>query len=148
MKRLNNIRFLTVLNTFLLSITLFTILTTTSCVSSSQSTVKPSDAYISRSLTDAPVKNEDQLYYFFISNNPNADKEMIKRLCTYYIEEGKIEGINSDCAFAQMCLETGFLRFGGLVTPDMHNYCGLGSMDKEHPGERFESERSERTRKN
>jgi hypothetical protein len=26
-----------------------------------------------------------------------------------------------------MCLETGFLGFGGLVTPDMNNFCGLGS---------------------
>ena len=36
------------------------------------------------------------------------------------------KGSNSDVAFAQMCLETGFLRFGGLVTMDMNNFCGLG----------------------
>jgi hypothetical protein len=39
-----------------------------------------------------------------------------------------------------MCLETGFLRFGGLVTPDMYNYCGLGAIDAAHPGERFPTE--------
>ena len=39
-----------------------------------------------------------------------------------------------------MCLETGYLRFGGLVQPDFHNYCGLGAMDAEHPGEKFETE--------
>ena len=48
-----------------------------------------------------------------------------------------MEHINSDIAFAQMCLETGYLTFGNLVTPDMHNYCGLGAMDAAHPGERF-----------
>lgn len=57
-----------------------------------------------------------------------------------YIAEAQAEGINSDVAFAQMCLETGFLRFGGLVTPDMHNYCGLGAMNAENPGCVFETE--------
>lgn len=51
-----------------------------------------------------------------------------------------MEGINSDAAFVQMCLETGFLRFGNLVTPDMHNYCGLGALNAAHPGERFSTE--------
>lgn len=58
----------------------------------------------------------------------------------YYIEEAAKENINSDCAFAQMCLETGYLGFGNLVVPEMHNYCGLGAMDAEHPGEWFETE--------
>jgi len=44
-----------------------------------------------------------------------------------YVEEAAIEGVNHDMAFAQMILETGFLRFGGLVTPDMNNFAGLGS---------------------
>ena len=56
------------------------------------------------------------------------------------MDEALAEGINSDVAFAQMCLETGFLRFGGLVQADFHNYCGLGAMDAEHPGEKFETE--------
>lgn len=95
----------------------------------------------SRNLTDPGIKSEKALYEFFISNNPKANKSQVKRLARYYIQEANIEGINSDCAFVQMCLETGFLRFGGLVTPQMHNYCGLGSMDKNHPGESFKTER-------
>jgi hypothetical protein len=40
-----------------------------------------------------------------------------------------------------MCLETGFLRYGGLVTPDMNNFCGLGSTGPGQPGEYFPSPR-------
>ena len=39
-----------------------------------------------------------------------------------------------------MCLETGWLSFGGLVKPEMHNYCGLGAISAEQPGVRFETE--------
>lgn len=95
---------------------------------------------ISRVLYDQGIKSPKQLYNFFMANNPGADKKQIKRMAKYYVEEAAMEGINSDCAFVQMCLETGFLRFGGLVTPDMHNYCGLGAMDAEHPGEVFPNE--------
>lgn len=72
-----------------------------------------------------------------MANNPSANKNQVKKIAKLYVKEAATEGINSDCAFIQMCLETGFLKFGGLVTPDMHNYCGLGSMDKDHPGEKF-----------
>lgn len=95
---------------------------------------------VSRLLTAQAVKNASQLHAFFMANNPEANSEQVMRLARYYVSEAKDEGINSDCAFVQMCLETGFLRFGGLVTPDMHNYCGLGSIDAEHPGERFATE--------
>jgi hypothetical protein len=40
-----------------------------------------------------------------------------------------------------MCLETGFLSFGGLVKPDMNNFCGLGSTGPQAIGERFPSPR-------
>ena len=75
-----------------------------------------------------------------MDSNPTADKAQVQRLANYYVQEGAAEGINSDCAFVQMCLETGFLKFGNLVTPEMHNYCGLGSMDADHPGEVFATE--------
>lgn len=95
---------------------------------------------VSRKLTDPAIKNQRQLVKFFMRQNPDADKKEVKRLAEYYIEESLAEGINSDCAFVQMCLETGFLRFGNLVTPEMHNYCGLGAIDEEHRGESFETE--------
>lgn len=96
---------------------------------------------ISRSLTGTAVLTDKQLVSFFMANNPEADRAQVVRLAGYYIQEARMEEINSDVAFAQMCLETGFLRFGGLVTPDMHNYCGLGAIDADHPGDSFATER-------
>lgn len=95
---------------------------------------------ISRNLTGEAVMNADELTAFFMRRRPEADREMVRRMAVYYIKEGKDEGINSDTAFAQMCLETGFLTFGNLVTADMHNYCGLGSIGPGQSGERFPSE--------
>ena len=85
--------------------------------------------------------NAQKLSAYFLTQNPAADKAQVRRLAAYYVEEARAEGINSDVAFAQMCLETGFLRFGNLVTPDMHNYCGLGAISLEQRGEVFENER-------
>jgi hypothetical protein len=74
---------------------------------------------------------------FFLDNNPGADPLFVETLISLYLEESAIEGINHDIAFAQMCLETGFLRFGSLVTPEMNNFCGLGAISIDHPGESF-----------
>lgn len=95
---------------------------------------------ISRNLTGTAQLTAQELYDFFIHSKPDCDRDLVMRLSEYYIEEALIEGINSDVAFAQMCLETGYLSFGNLVLPEMHNYCGLGAMDAEHPGEWFENE--------
>ena len=86
------------------------------------------------------IKNKTQLVKFFMNHKPDADMEKVERLASLYIKEAAIEGINSDLAFVQMCHETGFLSYGNLVLPEMNNYCGLGAMDEEHPGEYFESE--------
>lgn len=86
------------------------------------------------------VKSAQQLVNFFMSRNPRTDRAQVARLADYYVEEAASEGINSDVAFVQMCLETGFLRFGGLVTADMNNFCGLGAMDENNRGEWFPTE--------
>ena len=91
----------------------------------------------SRKLLADGIKNENQLAEFFLSENPNVHLQKIKKLAKDYIQEAKTEGINSDVAFAQMCLETGFLRFGNLVKNEWHNYCGLGAIDSSKPGEKF-----------
>ncbi|GHT59316.1 lipoprotein [Spirochaetia bacterium] len=79
----------------------------------------------------------DKLALFLEKTNPEAEKDFVENLCAYYMEEGAAEGVNHDIAFAQMCLETGFLRYGGLVTPDMNNFCGLGAIGPGQNGERF-----------
>jgi hypothetical protein len=76
----------------------------------------------------------EKLAAFLLQFNAGADTDFVQELSGLYIEEAAIEGINHDTAFAQMCLETGFLRYGGLVTPDMNNFCGLGAIGPEQPG--------------
>jgi hypothetical protein len=83
----------------------------------------------------------EELVFFLRSSNPEAAADFIEDLALFYIEEAAAEGVNHDIAFAQMCLETGFLRFGGLVTPDMNNFCGLGAIGPGQNGERFPSPR-------
>jgi len=85
---------------------------------------------------------EDRLVSFFLVNNPAANREKVERMAKYYLEEGKTEGVNPDVAFVQMCLETGFLRFGGLVTEDMNNFCGLGTIGQGQQGNSFPDERT------
>lgn len=97
---------------------------------------------LSRRLLDQGQLTADQLTDYFMSRNPQEDRAHILQFAQFYIEEAAAEGINSDVAFAQMCLETGFLRFGGLVQPEFHNYCGLGAMDADHPGEVFPDEQT------
>ncbi len=79
---------------------------------------------------------------FFLDNNPQADSVEVRTVAEIYIQESSEEGVNWDVAFVQMCLETGFLRFGGLVTRDMNNFCGLGAISAEQPGCRFPDERT------
>lgn len=91
----------------------------------------------SRELLGNGIKNENQLAAFFLSHNPNYSKKKITEMAEIYISESEMENINSDAAFVQMCLETGFLKFGNLVTPEMNNFCGLGAIGPENPGEVF-----------
>ena len=76
---------------------------------------------------------EDKLALFLLSKNAKVDSVFARFLAGIYIEEAAIEGVNHDVAFAQMCLETGSLNYGGLVTPDMNNFCGLGSTGAKNP---------------
>lgn len=91
-------------------------------------------------ICDRGLKTADELVSFFMSSNPDADETKVLRLANFYVSEALEEGVNSDAAFVQMCLETGFLRFGGLVSEEMNNFCGLGAMSETQRGLAFESE--------
>ena len=84
----------------------------------------------------------ETLAMFLEQNNPLADRNFVRSLAGYYAEEAAAEGVNHDAAFAQMCLETGFLRYGGLVRPEMNNFCGLGSIGPGQHGEVFPDPRT------
>jgi len=113
-----------------------------SLISTSCTTSKPEVTPVSRQLTGKGIKSPVQLQEFFFSHNPDLPVSQIALMASLYVEEAPQENINSDVAFVQMCLETGFLTFGNLVVPEMHNYCGLGAMDADHPGEWFDDEKT------
>lgn len=55
-----------------------------------------------------------------------------------YIAEGELEDIRGDLAFAQSCIETGNYTYAGsAVTPDQHNYCGMGVTKRGEKGNSF-----------
>lgn len=118
----------------------FFIFLLTVLIFSSCTTTPKRNVYVSRLICGKGTLTASELSAFFLKNNKNENPKHIKQFAQYYIDEANAENINSDVAFAQMCLETGYLKFGGLVQPEFHNYCGLGSMDSEHPGEQFETE--------
>ena len=88
------------------------------------------------------VISPEAMSAFLLASNPMAKKEFVEDLAIIYMEESAVEGINHDTAFAQMCLETGFLSFTGLVSPEQNNFCGLGATGPGQPGERFPDPRT------
>jgi len=84
----------------------------------------------------------EKLTDFLLRYNPRVDPDFVENLSGYYIEEAAAEGVNYDTAFAQMCLETGYLSYGGLVTADMNNFCGLGAIGPGQNGEIFPDPRT------
>ena len=71
--------------------------------------------------------SEIELQLFLRNNNENA-LVTFPDIPKLYREEASAEGVNHDIAFCQMCLETGFLRFGIDVRPEQNNFAGLGSI--------------------
>lgn len=84
----------------------------------------------------------DRLSSFVLANNSDLNPARARLIAELYLEESRAEGVNADVAFAQMCVETGFLKFGGSVSADMNNYCGLGSIGSGQPGLTFPDERT------
>ncbi len=74
--------------------------------------------------------NPTQLNEFLLANTPEA-LEQFPNLPGIYIEEAKAEGVNHDLAFAQMCLETRFLTFGGAILPEFNNFASMGDRQTE-----------------
>jgi len=75
---------------------------------------------------------------FLHQNNHTIPLWKAKKIARIYIEEAQAEGVNYDVAFSQMCLETGFLRYGGTVLPGQNNFCGLGVLNPQTRGISFQ----------
>ncbi|MDR2095978.1 MAG: glucosaminidase domain-containing protein [Treponema sp.] len=104
-------------------------------------TERPEPVPIPERLMGKGLVDSAQLTSFLLSYNPQAGT-FAGDLSRFYVEEAAAEGVNHDVAFAQMCLETGFLHYGNLVTPDMNNFCGLGSIGPAQKGEVFPDPRT------
>ena len=94
------------------------------------------------SIIGTPLASQQQCVDFLLSVNPAPNITVSpQELVSYYYEEGAREGIRPDVAFAQALKETGFFRYGGTVTPDQNNYCGLGTTSSQVKGAYFGSAR-------
>ena len=66
----------------------------------------------------------DQLYNFVKAQNSSFDREIAEQ----FIAVSAKYGLRGDIALCQSIVETGWFKYTGgtAVTPDDHNYCGLG----------------------
>ena len=62
--------------------------------------------------------------------------------CRILREEAGYEGVNGDVLFAQVMLETNYLRFGNDVKPEQCNFGGLGATGNGNPGLSFNDVRT------
>ena len=84
------------------------------------------------------MASQKQCVKYLLQNNPNPNIAVsAEEIVSYYYEEGTREGIRPDVAFAQALKETGFFRYGGTVTPDQNNFCGLGTTSATVKGSYF-----------
>jgi LysM repeat protein len=69
----------------------------------------------------------------------NPDFAEAEEVAKAFISVGNIYGIRGDMAFCQSLIETGWFKFDGgtAVTPDQHNYCGMGVTSKGMKGNSF-----------
>ena len=63
----------------------------------------------------------------------------INEFCKTLIAEASYEGVRPEVLFAQVMVETGWLRFGGSVSADQCNFGGLGSTGNGVAGASFDS---------
>jgi hypothetical protein len=64
----------------------------------------------------------------FLKSHHSTYMYRFPEIIKLYLEEATIEGVNHDVAFCQMCLETDFLRFGGVIKTKDNNFAGLATV--------------------
>ncbi len=90
------------------------------------------------SIIGTPMASQNQCVRYLLRNNPNPNIAVsAEEIVQLYYEEGAREGIRPDVALCQAFKETGFFRYGGTVTPDQNNYCGLGTTSAVVKGSYF-----------
>ena len=87
-----------------------------------------------------PTKSAQELRDYFNSKAsfPTSFYGMsVVDFANIYIEECRTEGVRPEVAFAQMCLETGYLQYGGDVKREQFNFAGIGATGNGAPGNSF-----------
>ncbi len=91
-------------------------------------------------ITGKGYTSEVQLL-MFLKTHHEAGLAQFPDIARLYREEAVQEGISYDIAFAQMCVETDFLRFGRMIKPSQNNFGGLGATSSSAEGASFASVR-------
>ena len=81
------------------------------------------------SVTKSQMVNYFKANATYPSYYKNTDAPTLEAFCQIYLDECAVEGVKAEVAFAQMLLETGYLRFGGLVSIEDKNFAGMGATD-------------------
>lgn len=78
-----------------------------------------------------------QMALFCRSKNstPQLTSCSLEQLAEMFVEEGEAEGVRGDVAFAQSLHETGYFKYGGIVTPEMNNFAGIGALNGNATGQ-------------
>lgn len=78
-----------------------------------------------------------QMALFCRSKNstPQLTSCSLEQLAEMFIEEGEVEGVRGDVAFAQSLHETGYFKYGGIVLPTQNNYSGIGALNGNTTGQ-------------
>ena len=104
------------------------------CVKSTDPALNP------RTIMGPSTLSADQLVlYFEFKKPPGAPKltTTIQLLAQHFIDEGHIEGVRGDIAFAQSVIETGWFLYGGQVDWTQNNFSGIGATDGGEAGATF-----------
>lgn len=95
------------------------------------------DFLMTQPIMGEPLIGADVMQRFVSRHNPDFDPAIAEA----YITVGRRYGVRGDIALCQSILETGWFRFadGTKVTPDQHNYCGLGVVKRGERGNAFDT---------
>ncbi len=95
-----------------------------------------------RALAETPILghsevSSERMYQFVKQRNASFTREIAET----FVKVAERYGIRGDIALCQAILETGWFKFsdGTAVSPDQHNYCGLGVTQLGLKGHEFAS---------
>ena len=95
--------------------------------------------YAATPILGTNVATVERMYQFVKSKNSSFDREIAEQ----FIAVSQVYGMRGDIAMCQSIIETGWFKYTGgtAVTPEDHNYCGLGVTTLGQKGCQFETVR-------